>query len=98
VRIGDLATGRWLHLIEYPATLVSDLAFTPDGRTLASGHNGTVLFHDPESAQRSGGLTLPISAHVSSLAFSPDGETLAVGDDHGVVRLWPWRRMIEENR
>jgi WD40 repeat protein len=98
VRLGDLQKGRWVHLIQYPATLVSKLHFTPDGRTLASAHRGTVLFHDPSSAQRIGALTLPLGSRITSLAFSPDGETLAVGDDHGVVRLWPWRRLLDVGR
>ena len=94
MQIGDLATGRWLHTIECPAGSVCNLDFAPDGRTLASAHDGTVLFLDPESGSEKGRLALPAGAEVTSLAFSPDGDTLAIGDDHGVVRLWPWRRML----
>jgi hypothetical protein len=93
VRIGDPTTGRWLHAYERPANLVSSLAFTPDGGILATGHGATVVFWDVEAGAERGELSLNAS-EVHALAFSPDGETLAVGDGHGVVRLWPWRRML----
>jgi hypothetical protein len=93
VWIGDLKKGRWLHAFQRLADIVYILAFAPDGRVLASGHNRTILFCDAERGTELGELALP-EADVSSLAFSPDGETLAVGDDRGVVRLWPWRRML----
>jgi hypothetical protein len=93
VWIGDPKRGRWLREYERPASIVMSLAFTPDGTTLASAHQRTVLFWDVPAAAERGELTLPLSEALA-LAFSADGETLAVGDAHGVVRLWPWRRML----
>jgi WD40 repeat protein len=93
VRLGDLVGGRWIQLRDGPPGLVSHLAFTPDGRTLVSGHSDHVVFWDTETLTQQAVLRLP-GYGVNSLAFSPDGQTLAVGDAQGVVRLWPWRRLI----
>jgi hypothetical protein len=98
VRLGDPETGRWLHQLGRSSGMVTRLAFTPDGDTLASGHSGAVVFWDVRAGRERGGLALPIGGTVTSLAFSPDGETLAVGDEQGVVRLWPWRRLLSVNR
>jgi WD40 repeat protein len=94
LRIGDPEAGRWLHVIDGAGGMVSQLAFSPDGQTLAtSGWAGAVTFWDVSAGRESGRLALPVGG-VAALAFAADGETLAVGDDHGVVRLWPWRRLL----
>jgi WD40 repeat protein/transcriptional regulator with XRE-family HTH domain len=73
---------------------VQALAFSPDGRTLATGSwDGAVKLWDLENATLSGGQVslLWMGQHASSiqrLAFAPDGRTLASGGDDAAIQLW----------
>jgi WD40 repeat protein len=95
LRLGDLQTGCWVRTFKGVEDEAHRLAFSPDGKTLISGHeNGRVVFWAVPSGRRL--LTLDTLGYgINSLAFSPDGTTLAVGDGQGMVRLWPWRRLLE---
>ncbi|MGW7387067.1 WD40 repeat domain-containing protein [Streptomyces sp. NPDC054794] len=65
------------------------VAFSPDGRTLASsGDDGVVRLWDVPT----GHLRRTLTGHtntVRSLAFSPDGRSLASAGDDKSIRLWP---------
>jgi WD40 repeat protein len=64
------------------------VAFSPDGRRLASAsHDNTVRVWDTASGQE----VLTLHGHgqeVQSVAFSPDGRFLASAGRDGTVRLW----------
>jgi WD40 repeat protein len=73
---------------------VFSLAFSPDGRTIASSDDkGTIRLLNTDTGRTTATFTNGTNGAnaVFSLAFSPDGRTLASGDDNlagGVIRLW----------
>jgi len=68
---------------------VDSVAFSPDGKLLASGDaDGNTYLWDTATGQQVGALPAPASTKVFSVAFSPDGTVLATGDRNGSTYLW----------
>jgi WD40 repeat protein/DNA-binding SARP family transcriptional activator len=91
--VWDLATrrptGRPIPITENPPLIsspdITDLALSPDGKTLAIGDNlDRVTLWDLTSRTR----WVLQAAGANSFQFSPDGTILAVASHGGEVRLW----------
>jgi WD40 repeat protein len=65
------------------------IAFSPDGRTLASAsYDRTVQLWNVRTRQRIGAPLTGPAVFVSNVAFSPDGRTLAAASFDHTIRLW----------
>jgi WD40 repeat protein len=90
VRLWDIASHKPLGgPLTGHSGMVSSVAFSPDGKTLASASKDqTVRLWDVANRQPLGEPLKGHSEPVSSVAFSPDGKTLASGSLDKTVRLW----------
>lgn len=94
ITLWDAKSGREIRTFDSPSNakdLVTSLAFSPDGRILASAWQaGTVKLWDVTSSREIRTIDAPSVAtqYVTSVAFSPDGRILASSGPHGTVKLW----------
>ena len=102
LRLWDLARRREEHSAQ--VRVLSAVAMSPDGRYLAwvSHHPqqspAEVTFWDLQRWDVVGALEWDPEDDLRDLAFSPDGQTLATGSGAGVVKLFPWRLLLEASR
>jgi len=71
-------------LTGYGAEIVS-VAFSPDGKLIASGDNGSIDIWTIADGQLQSPVISGFSGHTAP--FSPDGKTIASGSDYN-VRIW----------
>jgi WD40 repeat protein len=64
------------------------VAFSPDGRTLATAIDGTIRLWDAATQQEIGTPMAAGPDPLDAVAFSPDGRTLATAGGDGTTRLW----------
>ncbi|MFI6498187.1 AAA family ATPase [Nonomuraea typhae] len=89
-RLWDTATGRQSGppLVGHTSPIRS-LAFSPDGRFLATASvDGTIRLWDVPGRRQLGEPLTGHSGQVNTVAFSPDGSRLVSGGADGTVRLW----------
>jgi WD40 repeat protein len=85
VTLWDVETGEEIRTLDCHSQDVSSVAFSPDGRTLASGGDEVKLW-DTSSGEEI--WTNDSYCYVNGIAFSPDGRILASGERCNRVTLW----------
>jgi WD40 repeat protein len=95
VRLWQVSTGKLAGRMSLTATFVSNMAFAPDGRTLALLHNNVAtrpavpsysisLYEIASGKER---CQWTPEGRASALAFAPDSRSLAVGFLDGTIRF-----------
>jgi WD40 repeat protein len=59
---------------------INDIAFTPDGRTIAAADDEGLRLWDVETG-RARGASLQTATHAYGVAFGPDGDVVVAGGD-----------------
>jgi WD40 repeat protein len=88
IRLWDLTDNRECGCFQGHRDAVRSLAFTPDGRTLATGsRDRTLRLWDIASGLERVSLS-GWSGWVDHVAFSADGRRMVAADDGGTIRVW----------
>src|SRR5262249_60184585 len=77
-----------LRINERHGCSVQSVAFSPDGKTLASTHNDSTIGLWDVRTGRFIRSFVGHTGHVPTIVFSPDGKTLAGGSPDQTVKLW----------
>ena len=89
------STGQPVHrsILRHPGRgSVLSVAFSPDGKHVASGSGDTIVrVWDSQSGKSIATPFVGHTATVRSVAFSPDGKCIASGSDDQTVRIWDWK-------
>ena len=99
---GNVSNTKHLKTLVGHKYTVHCVAFSPDGKTLASGsEDNTIILWDTTTGEHTRTLARPTGSFVGptdtlvghtdtvySVAFSPDGKTLASGSEDNTIILW----------
>ncbi|MBL8164112.1 MAG: hypothetical protein JNJ61_19140, partial [Anaerolineae bacterium] len=86
IELWDLSSGEHLRTFNAATTHVYNLAFSPDGRTIA-GAASEVMLWDVATGQEIRRF-VGLESEISALRFSPDGRGLLACTSEGEIVLW----------
>ncbi len=87
IRVWDAETGKQVGTLKGHSGVVGTIAYSPDGKTLASAGDNTVRLWDVDTGE----VRKILRGHgksVESVAFSADGKTVGSGGFDATARAW----------
>jgi WD40 repeat protein len=85
LRLWDVASGKLLHELGSHYPTVDSIAFSPDGKVIASsGSRGPLYLWDSATGKE----LCRLWAYAEAIAFAPDGKTLATAGNDETIRFW----------
>ncbi|RKU32790.1 hypothetical protein C6499_02715 [Candidatus Poribacteria bacterium] len=87
IRLWNVVTGELLLTFPKHPKWIYSIAFSPDGRTIASGSWMEVYISDITTGKHTA-IRTGHTRVVNCVAFSPDGRTLASGSNDSTILLW----------
>ena len=88
VRVWDVATGGLLAELAGHDMILTDVAFSPDGRYVVSAScDGSAKIWDAEEGKETASLNVP-EFSMPAARFSPDGKYVVTASWGGTVQLW----------
>ncbi len=88
VKLFEAKTNRLIRRLEGHPGIVYSIAFSPDGKTIASGSSDrTIKFWE----RQTGALRKSLAGHtgaITSVAFSADAKTLVSGSNDDTLKIW----------
>jgi WD40 repeat protein len=88
VKLWDVVTKRVVATLRGHVGFVFSAAFSPDGKTLATGSGDNSVRLWRVAKRRTVGVLTGLAGVARAVAFSPDGKRLATGSGDGAVKLW----------
>ena len=86
--LNALAQDEPRTIIHTTSRSIKSIAFSPDGKTLASIRDSYIDLWNVSTGGHKFSLHESENGPFYSIAFSPDGNTLATGANHGTLCLW----------